>query len=104
MRTLIAAVSTLLTQELYRPRPARRHQRPDALAGLKIPVALGVPNWLPTTAGPMSSAEARASKRVAEAREDCDLAREAWYRGSLDDVGYRASIRTLHEAEQAVTR
>lgn len=103
MNTVVATLAAFFTQELYRPRP-RRHQRPDPLSGFPVPVSFGAPNWLPTIVGPLTPAEARARKRVAEAREDCDSAREAWYRGSLDDSSYRATIRTLHEAEWELTR
>jgi hypothetical protein len=104
MRALLTTVSMFLVQEFYRPRPSRRHQRPDPLSGFTVPTSFGVPNWLPTATGPLTPAEARAHKRVTEAREDCDSAREAWYRGFLDDGSYRASIRTLHEAEQEASR
>ena len=82
-----------------------RHQRPDALAGLKIPSTLGRPSWYPTSAGEVTPAQARALERAAQARLECARAQDAWFRFALPDRDFRESIRDLREAErEAATR
>lgn len=90
---MIRLLASLFTQELARPRHARR----DLLADMTVPATLGVPSWLPVVPTP-------AQKALAQAEADLTSAMEAWYRRHLPDGDLRATIRTVHEAQWAVTK
>lgn len=90
---MIRLIASLFTQELARPRHARR----DPLSDLTVPATLGVPSWLPVMPTP-------AQKALAQAEADLMSAMEAWYRRHLPDGDLRATIRTVHEAQWAVTK
>lgn len=93
---MIRMLASLFTQELARPRRDARHARRDFTKGMTVPAPLGTPSWLPVVPTP-------AQQALAKAEADLRSAQEAWYRYHLPDGDLRATIRTVHEAQWAVT-
>lgn len=92
MNVIFATIASFFAQEFARP----RHRRPDPLAYIQDPATLGVPVWFPTNPTP-------AQRALDAAQADLTSAMEAWYRRHLPDGDLRATIRTMHEAQWAVT-
>jgi hypothetical protein len=92
---MIRLLASLFTQEMARPRHRPRHARRDLMADMTVPAAI-TPSWLPTMPTP-------AQRALDAAQADLTSAMEAWYRRHLPDGDLRATIRTVHEAQWAVT-